>query len=129
MIPDITWRQTLTALMRVPQAHNESSPSAFAQAHVKINDKRKLHVGEGGFLRLLHGLVPGCIHIIPCLYQFFKVTFNAFVICTCLGIAWLIIILIVLKLDIWVQFITLIILIIPNLRIVPKANMSGTSNN
>ncbi len=31
--------------------------------------------------------VPGSIHIIPCPFQFFKMIFNTFVICACLGVA------------------------------------------
>jgi hypothetical protein len=34
--------------------------------------------------------IPGCIHVIPCPFQLFKMIFNTFVICVCLGIARLI---------------------------------------
>jgi len=33
--------------------------------------------------------VPGCVYVVPCLFQFFKMIFETLVICTCLRIAWL----------------------------------------
>jgi hypothetical protein len=34
--------------------------------------------------------IPGCIHVIPCPFQLFKMIFNTFVICACPGIAGLV---------------------------------------
>jgi hypothetical protein len=56
--------------------------SAFSMVHFeKVPDSHKVGPPKA---------VPRGIHIIPCPFQSLKMVFNTFVICACLGIAWLV---------------------------------------